>query len=95
MAVYRDKQGNKLYPVCSWERNQHKLYNAHDRIVVAICEARDAKNYEELERLFDAQDKIERAISVFDGCVINGVVYATYQDGLLIKNYVWAYNARH
>lgn len=95
MAVYRDKQGNKLYPVCSWERNQHKLYNAHDRIMIAIYDAQAAKNYDELEKLYEVQEKILRAIDVFNGCIINGVVYATYQDGLLIKDYVWAYNARH
>lgn len=95
MAVYKNKQGEKLYPVCSWEKNQHKLYNAHDRIFLAICDARDAQNYEELEELYALQDKIERAISVFDGYVINGIVYATYQDGLIIKDFVWAYDARH
>ena len=87
MAVYRDKKtGKKLYPVCSWEKNQHKLYNAHDRIMNAIYEGKAD---------YDALDRIERAISAFDAYVIDGIVYATYEDGKLIKDYVWAYDLRH
>ena len=38
--IYRDKiTGKKLYPVCGWEENQHKIYNAHDRIMIRIYEA--------------------------------------------------------
>ena len=82
----RNQECKKLYPVCSWEKNQHKLYNAHDRIYVAWKEGEC--EYSELE-------KIERAMWVFDSHVIDGIVYATWEDGLIIKDYVWAYNARH
>lgn len=41
--LYRNKQGKKLYPVCSWEENQHKLYNAHDRIMNSIYDAQEVK----------------------------------------------------
>lgn len=86
MKLYKDKKtGKKLYPVCNWENNQHKLYNAHDRIMNAIYDGE--ADYDQLER-------IEKAMSVFDGCVINGMVYATYEDSILIKDYIWAYNAR-
>lgn len=85
--IYKDKQtGKKLYPVCGWERNQHKLYNAHDRISVAVLNGKAP--YSEL-------DRIERAMSAFESHVINGLVYATWEDGQLIKSYVGAYNARH
>lgn len=87
MAIYKDREtGKKLYPVCSWEENQHKLYNAQDRIMNAIYEGK--ADYDEL-------DKLERAISAFEAHVKDGIVYATWEDGLLIKDYVWAYNARH
>lgn len=86
MKLYKDKKtGKKLYPVCSWEDNQHKLYNAHDRIMNAIYDGE--ADYDQLER-------IEKAMSAFDSCVINGMVYATYEDSILIKDYIWAYNAR-
>lgn len=85
--VYKDKQtGKKLYPVCSWEENQHKLYNAQDRIMNAIYDG---------ETDWDAVERIDKAISAFEAHVIGGIVYATYEDSLLIKDYVWAYNARH
>lgn len=84
--LYRDKEGNKLYPVCSWEANQHKLYNAHDRIMVSYYDGE--ADYDEVER-------VERAMAAFDRYVINGLVYATWEEGQLIKDYVWAYNARH
>lgn len=86
MKLYKNKEGKKLYPVCSWEKNQHKLYNAHDRIIVAVYDGK--ADFEELE-------KIQKAMDAFDSCVIDGMVYATYEDGLLIKDYIWAYNARH
>lgn len=85
--VYIDKRsGKKLYPVCSWEQNQHKLYNAHDRVMIAFYDGK--ADYNDLK-------KIERAIDIFDSHVINGIVHATYEDGLIIKDYIWAYDARH
>lgn len=84
--LYRDKDGKKLYPVCSWEKNQHKLYNAHDRVYVAICEGK--ADYDDLE-------KVEEAMGAFERYVINGLVYATWEDRNLIMDYIFAYNARH
>ena len=86
MKLYRNKEGKKLYPVCSWEKNQHKLYNAHDRVCVAIYEG---------EADYDDLAKVEEAMGAFERYVINGLVYATYEMGKIIKDYVWAYNARH
>lgn len=91
MKLYRNKQGKKLYPVCSWEENQHKLYNAHDRIMIKICEAREAG----LEPPYEEQERIEKAMDAFERYVIQGIVYATYEDSCLIKDYVAAYDARH
>lgn len=91
--LYRNKQGKKLYPVCSWEENQHKLYNAHDRIMNSIYDAQEAGA--DLEPLYEAQERVERALEAFDRYVINGMVYATYEESCLIKDYVAAYDARH
>ena len=82
----RNKEGKKLYPVCSWEKNQHKLYNAHDRIMNAYTEG-------EIE--YEYVEKIEKAMSIFDSCVIDGIVYATWEDRNLMLDYIAAYNARH
>ena len=91
MKLYKNKEGKKLYPVCSWEDNQHKLYNAHDRIMNKIYEAQEAGK----EPPYEEQERVERAMQAFDGYVINGLVYATYEESCLIKDYVGAYDARH
>ncbi len=93
--LYKNKQGEKLYPVCKWEENQHKLYNAHDRIMNAIYDAREEKDYDKENSLYEQLEKIEHALEVFGEYVINGLVYATYKDSCIIKDYIWAYNARH
>lgn len=87
--ILKTKDGRKLYPVCSWEENQHKLYNAHDRIMNAID---DNGWSEELEKNLR---RCEQALEAFDACVRCGIVYATWEDGQLIKDFVWAYDARH
>ena len=87
--LYRNKEGKKLYPVCSWEQNQHKLYNAYDRAMNEYYDTNYSdKAYEEVER-------VDKAMEAFEKHVINGIVYATWEDGQLIKDIVWAYNARH
>lgn len=91
MKLYRNKQGKKLYPVCSWEENQHKLYNAHDRIMNKIYEAQEA----EQDPPYEEQERIEKAMEAFERYVINGLVYATYEESCLIKDYVAAYDLRH
>lgn len=92
----KNRNGETLYPVCSWERNQHKLYNAHDIIMIEIYDAEDNKlSSEEIDKLWERKEEIEHAMNMFDSNVLNGVVYATYKDSLIIKDIVWAYNARH
>jgi len=87
--VYRNKKGEKLYPVCSWEKNQHKLYNAHDRVMIRIAE----EGY--TEELADLLDKVERALCAFDAHVIGPTVYATWEDGRIIKDFIGGYDMRH
>lgn len=88
VKLYRNKQGQKLYPVCSWENNQHKLYNASDRATIRWAETNSEEALAEC-------NEIDRLIEVFDGCVINGLVYAVYEDYKKIKDYIAAYDARH
>lgn len=98
MKIYRDREtGKKLYPVCNWEQNQHKLYNALDRINNAIYDAEEDNSVtvEECDRLYNRREQIEEALFAFDSHVIQGLVYATYEDSLVIKDIVAAYNARH
>lgn len=91
LKIYKNELGEKLYPVCNWEHNQHKLYNAHDRLICALYENPN----DDKSEIIDGLERLERAMSIFDSHIIGGVVYATYKDGLIIKDYIWAYNARH
>ena len=43
LKLYKNSKGEKLYPVCSWEANQHKLFNAHDRIMNHIYDLEHAE----------------------------------------------------
>lgn len=87
--VRRDKQGRKLYPVCRWERNQHKIYNAYDRAYVRMIE--DSYSQESVAEL----DRASRAMELIDSNIYDGIVYATWEDGLILKSYIGSYNARH
>lgn len=89
MKLYKNEEGKKLYPVCRWEQNQHKLYNAHDRAMIYLYES------EYSEEACNEVDRVEQAMEAFESHVIDGMVYATYEDSLLIKDYIWAYDARH
>lgn len=93
--LYKDKKGNKLYPVCSWEENQHKLYNALDRAHNALYDAMSDNDIIRQDKVEAEIDRIERALFAFDRYVINGIVYAKWEDVVLIRDYVAAYNARH
>jgi hypothetical protein len=88
-VVYRLDGKTKLYPICSWEKNQHKIYNAHDRAVNWCYESNHSDEAEaNLER-------VERMMDVIDGIIINGIVYGTWEDYKLIKDCTVAYDVRH
>ena len=89
VKVYRNKEGKKLYPVCSWANNQHKLYNALDRAKIWEFES----DYS--EEASAEVDELDRLIEVFDSQIVGCIVYATWEDYKKIKDYIAAYDARH
>lgn len=97
--LYRDKEtGEKLYPVCSWEKNQHKLYNALDRAHNRVSDLYEDKtaSMDDIDKAEEWVEEVERLLFIFDSHVApNGLVYATYQDGLKIKDIIHGYDARH
>lgn len=88
-TVYRLNGKTKLYPICSWEKNQHKIYNAHDR---AMNFCHETNWSEEAQKNLDRVDKM---MEIIDKIVINGIVYGTWDDYKLIKDCIGAYDARH
>lgn len=99
MKVYRDKAtGKKLYPVCSWEKNQHKLYNAIDRAHNRVSDLYEDKtaSMEDIDKAEEWVQEVERLTSIFDSHVAsNGIVYALWEDGQKIKDIIYGYDCRH
>ena len=92
--LYKDAAtGKTLHPVCGFAKNQHMLYNAYDRAWNDICDTKE-RGSANIDKLYNALGRIEKAIDAFDAHVINGLVYATYEDSCIIKDYIAAYNAR-
>lgn len=91
----RNAQGVKMYPVCNWMNNQHKLHNASDRVFNAMIDAQESGNDAEACELAERLEEIDRLIAVFNGNIINGVVYAVWADYKAIKDYIGAYDLRH
>lgn len=89
--VLKDEKGTRLYPVCSWERNQHKLYATQVRIQNEVSDAEILGE----DAPYSALERIDIAVKAFDAHVVNGIVYAPYEIGQMIKNYIWAYDLRH
>ena len=60
MKSYRNREGKKLYPVCSWEQNQHKIYNANDRAYNWLhdtCSDEAAREFERTQHLLEVFDQ--------------------------------------
>lgn len=88
--IYIDKAtGKKLYPVCGFQRSQHKIFNAHDRAFTWVydTEYRDERALAELERVEKAMEWVH--------CIYDGLIYAPYDVYLIMKDIIAAYDARH
>lgn len=94
MKTYKDENGNKLYPVCSWEKNQHKLYNALDKANIRMYDIRDGLIDGDIDKAYEEIELIEHLLEVFNSHVIGNTVYATYEDSIKIKEYVTAYDCK-
>lgn len=99
MKTYRDKAtGKKLYPVCAWEPNQHKMYNALDRAHNRVSDLYEDKNAT-MEQIDEAEawvETVERLVLVFDSHVTtNGIVVALWEDLVIIKDIIAGYDMRH
>lgn len=97
LKLYKNNQGRKLYPVCSWQANQHKLYNAHDRIMNHIYDLETAETVDmvKLEQAYKRQEEIEHLLGVFSEYVFGGIAYATWADRILLMEIFAAYDVRH
>lgn len=85
----RNSEGKKMYPVCSWERCQHKIYTEHDRAVVRVI------NENHSEESVEWSIKVDEAMALIDRNIIDGIVYATWEDGKILKEVLRGYDERH
>lgn len=85
--IYKNEEGKKLYPVCGFLKHQHKILNAYDRAIIARDEENTDKAYEWVET-------VEKALEAYNRHIYDGLVYATYDEGCLIKDLIAAYDLR-
>nr|DAM10910.1 MAG TPA: hypothetical protein [Caudoviricetes sp.] len=92
---YRLIKTVKLYPVASWERNQHVFYNAVDRAQNSLFDARE--NGVGIEEAEECLEKYNNALAKFDFGPKDsrGVVYAEYNDYKFMKDVIGGYAERH
>ena len=93
---YCQKDKSSCSDVCGGYRVLRALYNLSRiperyRYTIAL----KPENGEDLEALYKEQERIEKALEIIDRHIIEGLVYATYEDGLIVKDLIWAYNFRH
>ena len=81
--------GKTLYPVCSFLKNQHKLYNAYDRATNRVYDE------EWSDESVAERERVEKAREAFNGYCFGGIVYASYEDSCIIKDIIAAYDVRH
>lgn len=84
--------GVKCYPTCSWEENQHKIYNALDRAWNDYC---DCEDEEEKDRLISFIDRLETLLGLFNNHIVGYMVYLPYEWYKFCKDVIGAYDMRH
>lgn len=82
------KNGIKLYPVGNWQKNQHKLYNYHDKMSIKAHE-------EDTDEAWDTLYESEKLLDVFNTNVYDGIVYAPYKDYCKLKDIIGYYDLTH
>ena len=98
LPILRNNAGEKLYPVCSWEKNQHKIYNALTRAQnreYDYCTGNLELTKEEANKLFEEVELLNYLCGVIDHRHYKGIVYATWKDREKLREYIMAYDIRH
>jgi len=75
--------GEKCYPLCGWEANQHKIETVHNRAYNALerylCDSDlmddEYEDYEAVEKWFEETEVVH---SMFNNHIVGGVVYLPF-----------------
>lgn len=85
----KNRNGKKLYPVCNWQNNQHKMFNYYDKMYLKMID----NDYD--DNSIDDYENAERLLNVFNTGVYNdGLVYAEYNDYKAIKDIISFYDCK-
>lgn len=88
MKTYRDDKGRKLYPVCGFQKNQHKFDYWHTKALNRWYDDHSDKNYDELE-------KTESWMLCATTYIFNGLIYAPWEHYNEMKEAIVAYDLNH
>ena len=87
------RDGTKLYPVCNWERNQHKIDVAYTKSLNRLYDARETG--EGIDKAEEQVARMEEARKWIDNVMQDGIVYAPYPIYRLLKDIIGAYDITH
>ena len=90
MAKVIISNGEKLYPVCGFQKSQHKLYYWQNKAWLAVYDNEGnvtEKQEEELEFWNEVLD--------YAHCVHDGLIYMPYRYYNRVKEAIVAYDLRH
>jgi hypothetical protein len=83
--------GIRYYPVCGFEKNQHKIEYWYTKALNACYDS----NWENEKALADI-DEVQKMLDYFTYYTDrNGLVYAPYKDGQRIKEMITCYDLCH
>lgn len=88
--------GEKCYPLCNWEHNQHKIYNAHDRAMNRLYEYYNSdtlmdEDYEGYEEALEWSEKVDMVLSMFDNHIVGNMVYLPWKWYKIAKEILASY----
>lgn len=96
MELYRDKRtGKKLYPVCSWNANQHKLYYFLTKFENNWYDCMYEDDADGMDKWEKKKEEMYHLLTEFNSHVHGGIAYATYEDGQKIKEACVMYDIHH
>lgn len=83
--------GEKCYPCCSWEHNQHKIYNMLDKLSIEMFDTDMDADYDKYEALSERYEKVSTLLSMFDNHVYGDTVYLPWKWYTYCKEVLRAY----
>ena len=79
MKILLNENNEKLFPICIWANNVDLIYDIVDGTIKKFIN-RD-RTWDDVKEAFDL-------LHVFNKHVIGGIVYATWEDGSLLKKHI-------